>query len=90
MLAFSQKYFLQIVIQGLPLHQSNSYSTFSSFPKTAFFFFLRFFWMWTTFKGFIEFVTIMLLFYVLNFWLQGMWNLSSPARDRTCTPCLGR
>ena len=38
-----------------------------------FFFFL----MWTIFffKSFIEFVTILLLFYVLCFWPQGMWDL---------------
>ena len=49
-----------------------------------------FFLMWTTFKVFIEFVTILLLFYVLVFCPRGMWDLSSPARDRTCTPCIGR
>ena len=27
-----------------------------------------FFWMWAIFKVFIEFVTILLLFYVLTFW----------------------
>ena len=45
--------------------------------------------MWTIFKVFIEFVTILLLFYVLFFWLQGMWDLSCPTRDRTCTSCIG-
>ena len=39
------------------------------------------------FKVFIEFVTI--LFYVLVFWLQGMWDLSSQIRGQTCTPCIG-
>ena len=34
----------------------------------SFFFFL----MWTIFKVFIEFVTTLLLFYALVFWLQGM------------------
>ena len=34
--------------------------------------FFVFFWMWTIFKVFIEFVTILLLFYVLFFWPQGM------------------
>ena len=29
-------------------------------------------------------------FYVLVFWPRGMWDLSSPTRDRTCTPCIGR
>ena len=42
------------------------------------------------FKVFIEFVTILLLFYVLVFWLRGMWDLSSPTLGRTRTPCIGR
>ena len=37
-----------------------------------FFFFL----MWTIFKVFIEFITILLLFYVVVFWLPGMWILA--------------
>ena len=37
--------------------------------------------MWTIFKVFIEFVTILLLFYVLVFWPRGTWDLSSPTRD---------
>ena len=32
--------------------------------------------MWTILKVFIEFDTILLLFYGY-FWLQGMWDLSS-------------
>ena len=36
------------------------------------------FLMWTVFKVFTEFVTTLLLFSVLVFWPQGMWNLSSP------------
>ena len=39
---------------------------------------------------FIEFVIILLLFYALFFWLQGMWHLSSPTRDQTHTLCIGR
>ena len=36
-------------------------------------FFLNFFFlMWTIFTVFIEFVTTLLLFYVLVFWPQGM------------------
>ena len=41
-------------------------------------------------KVFIEFVTILLLFYVLVFRPRGMWDLSSLTRDRTRTPCIGR
>ena len=33
------------------------------------------------FKVFIEIVAVLLLFYVLVFWLQGMWDLSSLIRD---------
>ena len=49
-----------------------------------------FFLMWTIFKVFIEFVTILLLFYVLVFWQRGMWDLSSPTRDQTRIPFIGR
>ena len=42
---------------------------------TVFFFFS----MCTIFKTFIEFVTILLLFYVFVFWPWGMWDLGSPA-----------
>ena len=46
--------------------------------------------MWNFFKVFIEFVAILLLLYVLVFWPGGMWDLSSPTRDQTYTPCTGR
>ena len=49
-------------------------------------FFKRFFLMRTMFKAFVEFVTIVFLFYVLVFWPQGIWELSSPTRDPTHTP----
>ena len=39
------------------------------------------------FKVFIEFVTVLFLFYVLVFWSQGRWDLSSLTRDLTHTPC---
>ena len=37
--------------------------------------------MWTILKVFIECVTISLLFYVLVFWPQGMWDLNSLTGD---------
>ena len=46
--------------------------------------------MWTIFKIFIEFVTILLLFYALDFCTQGMWDFSSPTRNQTCTACIGK
>ena len=49
--------------------------------------------MWTMFKVFIEFVTKLILFsdwFVLFFWLCGMWGLRSPTRDQTWTLCTGR
>ena len=52
-----------------------------------FYFFKDFFFlMWTIFKVIIEFVTILFLFYVLVFWLPGMWDLSSPVRNWTLYP----
>ena len=36
--------------------------------------------MWTIFMVIIEFV-MLLLFYILAFWLQGMWDLSSLTKD---------
>ena len=33
---------------------------------------------------------ILLLLYVFVFWLRGMWDPSSPTRDRICTLCIGR
>ena len=50
--------------------------------------FFKIFFMWT--KGFIEFVTILILFYVLVVWAWGMWDLSSLNRDWTCSPYIGR
>ena len=50
--------------------------------------------MWTIFlKVFTEFITILLLlfmFFEVVFGPRGMWDLGSPTRDRTCTPCTGR
>ena len=45
--------------------------------------------MWTMFFiVFIEFVIVLLLFYVLVFWLKSMWDLSTLIRDQTHTPTL--
>ena len=46
--------------------------------------------MWTIFKVFIEFVTILFLSSVLAFRPWGRWHLSSPTRDRTHPPSTGR
>ena len=40
------------------------------------------------FQRFTEFVPILFLFYVLIFWLRGMWDLISLTRDQTGTPGL--
>ena len=44
-----------------------------------------FFFMWSIFQIFIEFVSILFLFYVLDLWPWGTGALSSPARDWTHT-----
>ena len=51
-----------------------------------------FFLILTIFKVFTEFVITLFLFYLLVFWSQGIWDLSSPTRDqlRSHTPCIGR
>ena len=46
--------------------------------------------MWTNFEVFTEFVTRLLLFCVLVFWPGDMWDFSSPTREGTCTPSIGR
>ena len=38
--------------------------------------FFKDFFMWTIFKVFIDFVTILLLFYILVFWSSDTWDLS--------------
>ena len=37
--------------------------------------------MWSIFKVFIEFITILLLVYILVSWPPGFWDLSFPTRD---------
>ena len=46
--------------------------------------------MWTIFKVFIELITTLLLFHVLVFWPQGMWDPSSLTRDRNHSPSTRR
>ena len=54
------------------------------------FFSIFIFLMWTIFKGFTEFVTILLPFYISVFWPQDMWYLSFPRRDQIGTPFIER
>ena len=54
------------------------------------YFFYKYFLIWTVFKVFIEFVTVLLLCHVLVFGPGAMWNLSSLLRDGICAPCTGR
>ena len=80
------------VALGLPLIRI-MYCFFPKIPlysETIVHFFKGFLFMSTVFKVFIEFVTIFLLFYVLVFWLRGMWDLSSLTRNQTCAPCIRR
>ena len=51
-------------------------------------FFFFFFEVWTIFKVFIEFITVLLLFYILGFWPWGMLDLSSPVKNWTHTPAV--
>ena len=49
-----------------------------------------FFLMWTIFQVFIEFVTLLRLFYAWVLWPRGMWDLSYPTTNRRHSPCSGR
>ena len=46
--------------------------------------------VWAILNIFIEFVTKLLLFHVLVFWPQAMWDLNSPTRDQTHSPLVER
>ena len=61
---------------------SSEYSGLIFFLHFAFFEDL---FMWTIFKVFFKFVTILLLFYVLVFWPQGTWDISSQTGIETAS-----
>ena len=42
------------------------------------------------FEVIFEFVAVLLLVFVFFFLPGDMWDLKSPTRDQTCTPCIGR
>ena len=46
--------------------------------------------MWATLKVFLEFVTVCFCFMLWFFWPWGMWDLSSPIRDKTHMPWIRR
>ena len=58
-----------------------------NFIALALFFLSFFFFTVDNFKFFIEFVTILFLFYILVSWPQGMWDLCYLRRDWSGTPC---
>ena len=75
---------LSLLQSLLELSGFNSLTVFLYDPYLVFMgFLLRFFFflMRTIFKAFNEFVTILLLLYVLGFWLLGMWEFSFLTRD---------
>ena len=59
------------------------------FPLAFIIFFLKIFWS-ESFLVLIEFVTILLLFYLWFLGCEACGKLSSPTRDWTRTPCIGR
>ena len=69
----------------LPLGKWERAALAASFFLRLFFFF---FFMWTIFKAFIEFVTILLLLYVLVFWTGDMWNLATRPGIEPAIPAL--
>ena len=71
---------------------SQNHLLLNSWTESVFWgFFLRLsFLIWTIFNIFIEFVIMLLLFYLLVFWSRDIWDLSSPTRDQAHTSCIGR
>ena len=61
-----------------------------SWTESVFWGFFFSFLIWTIFNIFIEFVIMLLLFYLLVFWSRDIWDLSSPTRDQAHTSCIGR
>ena len=55
-------------------------------PTRAIFFFFFFFLMWTTFTVFLEFATVLLLFYVLVFFGPEACGISAPRPGIEPTP----
>ena len=53
-------------------------------------FFLRFFWCGLFLKSLSNLLQYCFCFMFWVFWPWGMWNLDSPTRDWTRTPCIGR
>ena len=61
--------------------------------KSTLLFFKIAFLMWTIFKVFTTFVTILFLFSGVFFFFfppGGIWDPNSLTRDQTCTPCIGK
>ena len=72
---------------------AKSQTQLSDYILKLFFFFKIFFLLFlmrTIFKVFVEFVTILLLFYVLVFWPGDPWDLIFLTRDPTRTSRIGR
>ena len=68
-----------------PLQIIMSHSWSIILPSLPAYFSFSSFFMWTIFIVFVVFIEL-LPFYVLVFWLQDMWDLSSLTRDWTHTP----
>ena len=72
-----QRPYRQFSVSTHPLCSLTVYLS-KDFPSFSF---LRYVLIWlTSYKAFIESVTILLLCYVLFLWLRGMWGRSSPPR----------
>lgn len=52
-------------------------------PSFLYVFFLIYFLMWTIFKVFIKFVTVLLLFYILAFGQEVCGALAPPNQEQT-------
>ena len=74
---------------------STHYYMLHMLPTFYFYFFKDFFFFWCgpflrSLLNLLQYCLWVFFFYVLVFWLESMWYLSSLTRDQTCTLCLGR
>ena len=46
--------------------------------------------MWTILKSLLNLSQYCCTFMFSVFWLRGTWDVGSPAREPSCTPCIGR
>ena len=69
---------------------AKSWTRLSDWTEMNWYTYLRFLWCGPFLKSLLNLLQYCFCFMLWCFWSQGMWDLSSPTRDRTHHPCTGR